>query len=67
MQRLCGTDLRTLVAEDALRSVFPFAGLLVDLYVHGADTQALPASGCIYFHRSGHAAAKNSLRVRGTP
>ena len=43
MQRLCGTDFCTLAAEDALRSVFPSAGLLVDLYVHGADTQAFPA------------------------
>mgnify|MGYP006903153562 CR=1 FL=1 len=49
MQRLCGTDLRTLVAEDALRSVFPFAGLLVDLYVHGADTQAFPAVDAFTF------------------
>ena len=49
MQRLCGTDLRTLAAEDALRSVFPSAGLLVDLYVHGADTQAFPAVDAFAF------------------
>ena len=49
MQRLCGTDLRTLAAEDALRSVFPFAGLLVDLYVHGADAQTFPAVDAFAF------------------
>ena len=49
MQRLCGTDLRTLAAEDALRSVFPSAGPLVDLYVHGADTQAFPAVDAFAF------------------
>ena len=49
MQRLCGTDFCTLAAEDALRSVFPSAGLLVDLYVHGADTQAFPAVDAFAF------------------
>ena len=43
MQRLCGTDLRAFIAENALRSVFPFAGFFVDLHVHGADAQALAA------------------------
>ena len=43
MQRLCGTDLRTLAAEDALRSIFPPAGFFVGLHVHGADSETLPA------------------------
>lgn len=43
MQRLGGTDLRALVAEDALRPVFPLAGSLVDLHVHRADAQTLAA------------------------
>ena len=42
MQRLCGTDLRAFMAEDALRSIFPSAGFFVDLHIHGADPQALP-------------------------
>ena len=42
MQRLCGTDFRAFVAEDALRSIFPFAGFFVDLHVHGADSETLP-------------------------
>ena len=40
MQCLGGAGLRTLVAEDALRSVFSFAVFLVDLHVHGTDPQA---------------------------
>ena len=43
MQRLGGAGPRAFVAEDALRSVFPFAGFLVDLHVHRADPQALAA------------------------
>ena len=39
MQRLCGTHLRTFVAEDALRSIFSVAGFFVDLHVHGTDPQ----------------------------
>ena len=42
MQRLCGTDFRAFVAEDALRSIFPSAGFFVDLHIHGADPQTLP-------------------------
>ena len=42
MQRLCGTDLRAFIAEDALRSIFPSAGFFVDLHIHGADPQTLP-------------------------
>ena len=42
MQRLCGTDFRAFVAEDALRSIFPSAGFFVDLHVHGADSETLP-------------------------
>ena len=42
MQRLCGTDLRAFIAENALRSIFPFAGFFVDLHVHGADSETLP-------------------------
>ena len=47
MQRLCGTDLRAFIAENALRSVFPFAGFFVDLHVHGADSQTLPAMNAL--------------------
>ena len=43
MQRLCGTGLCALVAENTLRSVFPLAGFLVDLHIHRADAQALAA------------------------
>ena len=43
MQRFCGADLCALVAEDALRSVFPFTRFFVDLRVDGADAQALAA------------------------
>ena len=43
MQCFCGTDLRAFVTEDALRSIFSFAGFFVDLHVHGADPQTLPA------------------------
>lgn len=43
MQCFCGTDLCAFVTEDTLRSVFPFAGFFVDLHVHGADPQTLPA------------------------
>ena len=43
MQRLCGTHLRTSVAEDAFRSVFPLAGFPVDLHIHGAGSQTFPA------------------------
>ena len=43
MQRFCGADLCALVAEDALRSVFPLAGFFIDLHVHGADPQTFAA------------------------
>ena len=43
MQRLRGTGLCALVAENTLRSVFPFAGFFVDLHIHGTDPQALSA------------------------
>ena len=43
MQRLCGTDFRAFVAEDALRSVFPLAGFFVDLHVHRTYLQAFTA------------------------
>ena len=43
MQRFCGVDLRALVTEDALCTVFPFAGFLVGLYVHRTDPQAFAA------------------------
>ena len=49
MQRFCGAGLRTLVAEDALRPTFPFAGFLIDLYVHGADPQAFAAVNAFAF------------------
>ena len=49
MQRFCGADLCALVAEDALRPVFPLAGFLIDLHIHGADPQALAAVDAFAF------------------
>ena len=49
MQRFCGADLCALVAEDALRPVFPLAGFLVDLHIHGADAQAFAAADAFAF------------------
>ena len=43
MQCFCGTHLRALIAEYALCSVFPLTGFLINLHVHGADLQTLPA------------------------
>ena len=43
MQRFCRASLRALIAEDALRSVFPLAGFFVDLHIHGADPQTFAA------------------------
>ena len=42
MKCFCGTNFRALIAENALHSVFPFAGFFVDLHVHGADSETLP-------------------------
>ena len=63
MQRLCGTDLCTLAAENALRSVFPAAGLRVDLYVHGADTQAFPAVDAFAFIARGREEHRNRAQI----
>ena len=43
MQCFCWADHCTFVAEDALRSIFSFAGFLVDLHVHGTDPQTFTA------------------------
>ena len=43
MQRFCGAGLCALVAEDALRSVFPSMGFLVDLHIHRTDPKAFAA------------------------
>ena len=43
MQRFCRARFRTLVAKDALRSVFLLAGFFIDLHIHGADAQAFAA------------------------
>ena len=43
MQCLGGADLCAFVAEDTFRPAFPLAGFFVDLHVHGADLQTLPA------------------------
>lgn len=51
MQRLCGTGLCTLVAENTLRSVFPLAGFFVDLHIHRADAQAFAAMDALTFAR----------------
>ena len=49
MQRFCGAGLRTLVAEDALRPIFPFAGFLIDLHIHWADTQTFSTMNTFAF------------------
>ena len=41
------TNFRAFIAENALRSVFPFAGFFVDLHVHGTDPQTLPAMNAL--------------------
>ena len=43
MKCFCGTNFRALIAENALRSVFPFAGFFVDLHVHRTYLQAFTA------------------------
>ena len=43
MQCFYRAGFRTFVTENALRPIFPFAGFLIDLYVHGADPQAFAA------------------------
>ena len=43
MQRLFGAGFRALAAENALCSVFTFAGFFIDLRIHEADLQALAA------------------------
>ena len=43
MQCFCWADHCTFVAEDAFRSIFSFAGFLVDLHVHGTDPQTFAA------------------------
>ena len=43
MQRLDRAVFRTFVAENALRSVSPFPGFLVDLHVHRTYLQAFTA------------------------
>ena len=47
MKCFCGTNFRALIAENALRSVFPFAGFFVDLHVHGTDPQTLPTMNAL--------------------
>ena len=47
MQCFGWTDLCAFVTEDALRSVFPFAGFFVDLHVHGTDPQTLPTMNAL--------------------
>ena len=42
MQRLCWTNFRAFIAENTLWSVFPLAGFLINLHVHGADSETLP-------------------------
>ena len=49
MQRFCGAGFRTLIAKDAFRSVFPFAGFFVDLYIHRADPQTFSAVYALTF------------------
>ena len=47
MQCFYRAGFRTFVAENALRSVFPFAGFFVDLHVHGTDPQTLPTMNAL--------------------
>ena len=49
MQCFRGADFRAFIAEDALRSVFPSAGFLVDLHIHGADPQTFAAADAFAF------------------
>ena len=43
MKCFCRTNFRAFIAENTLCSVFPLAGFLINLHVHGADLQTLPA------------------------
>ena len=47
MKCFCRTSFRAFIAENALRSVFPFAGFFVDLHVHGTDPQTLPTMNAL--------------------
>ena len=53
MQRFCGASLRTLIAEDALRPVFPLAGFFVDFDIHGADLQTFATMNTFIFMAMG--------------
>ena len=47
MKCFCRTNFRAFIAENALRSVFPFAGFFVYLHVHGTDPQTLPTMNAL--------------------
>ena len=49
MQRLFRAGLCAFVAENTLCSVFPLAGLFIDLHIHGADPQTLAAVNTLIF------------------
>ena len=49
MQRLCGTDLRAFIAENALRPVFSLARFFVDFNIHRTNLQALATMDAFIF------------------
>ena len=49
MQCLGRTDLRTFITEYALRSSLSFAGFLIDLHIHWADTQTFSTMNTFAF------------------
>ena len=49
MQCFYRAGFRTFVAENALRSIFPLAGLLIDLHIHGTNPQAFAAMDTLAF------------------
>ena len=49
MQCFYRAGFRTFVAENALRSIFPLAGLLINLHIHGTNPQAFAAMDTLAF------------------
>ena len=70
MQCFYRAGFRTFVAENALRSIFPLAGLLIDLHIHGTNPQAFAAMDTLAFitvnpkqRKITHRLQKNSNRT----
>ena len=49
MQCFGRTDLRTFITEYALRPSLSFAGFLIDLHIHWADTQTFSTMNTFAF------------------